>query len=169
MPRLFALDHNFPQPIVDALTEFQVDAELVRVDAIDKRMADLDDWQLLLALHLDKRPWDGLITTDNSMLRQPRELAVLMQTKLTLVVADASGHDPLKACGLLFAYLPGICKRTDPNVAQLWKLNAVDRPAEDPWDTFKRVAEHQHRSVAELREEVWLDDAALARDPLGSV
>jgi hypothetical protein len=166
MPRLFALDHNFPQPIVNALAEFQVDAELVRVDVIDPRMADLDDWELLLALHLDEQPWDGLITTDNSMLNQPRELAVLMQTKLTLVVADASGHDPLKASGLLFAYLAGICKRTDPDVSQLWKLNAVDRPAENPWETFKRVAEHQHRDVVELRDEVWLDDAGLARNPL---
>ena len=49
MPRLFALDHNFPQPIVDVLSEFQVEAELVRVDRIDSRMPDLDDWQLLLA------------------------------------------------------------------------------------------------------------------------
>lgn len=51
MPRLFALDHNFPDPIVAVLTEFQVDAELVRVDQIDDRMPDLDDWELLLALH----------------------------------------------------------------------------------------------------------------------
>ena len=56
MPRLFALDHNFPQPIVDALAEFQVDAELVRVDAIDPRMADLDDWELLLAVVSGRGP-----------------------------------------------------------------------------------------------------------------
>lgn len=30
MPRLFALDHNFPKPIVDALGKFQLDAELIR-------------------------------------------------------------------------------------------------------------------------------------------
>jgi len=109
MPRLFALDHNFPQPIVD----FQVEAELVRIDRIDHRMPDLDDWKLLLALHHHPQPWDGLITTDSSILRQPRELAVLIQTRLTLVVALASGHDPVKASGLLFAYLAGICKRTE--------------------------------------------------------
>jgi hypothetical protein len=43
MPRLFALDHNFPEPIVDALAEFQVEAELVRVDRINAHMPDLDD------------------------------------------------------------------------------------------------------------------------------
>ena len=32
MPRRFALDHNFPQPIVTALSQAQANAELVRMD-----------------------------------------------------------------------------------------------------------------------------------------
>jgi hypothetical protein len=100
MPRLFALDHNFPQPIVAVLGEFQADAELVRIDEIDPRMADLDDWELLLALHHHVKPWDGLITTDSSMLTQGPELAALLQTKLTLVVAMEAGHNPVKASGV---------------------------------------------------------------------
>lgn len=88
-------------------------ADLVSVSDIDPRMADLDDWQIMLALHHHER-WDGLITTDSSILNQPPELAVLIQTKLTLVVAMAAGDDPIKATGLLFAYLGGICGRTDP-------------------------------------------------------
>lgn len=114
MPRLFALDHNFPDPIVAALRTFQADAELVRIDQIDPRMAELDDWELLLALHHHGRPWDGLITTDSSMLSQARELAALLQTKLTLVVAAESGHNPVRASGLLFAHLELICQRTTP-------------------------------------------------------
>lgn len=89
-PVLYALDQNFPQPIVNALTRFQVHAELVPVWQIDERMSDLDDWELLLALHHHERPWAGLITTDRSMLSQARELATLMKTHLTLVVAMAS-------------------------------------------------------------------------------
>ena len=76
--RRFALDHNFPQPIVAVLSEFQADAELVRVDAIDSRMSDLDDWELILALHHHAEAWDGLITTDSSMLAQGPELAALI-------------------------------------------------------------------------------------------
>lgn len=91
MSRLFALDHNFPDPIVAVLSDFQSDAELVRVDKIDDRMADLEDWELLLALHHHTHPWDGLITADSSMLNQGPELAALIQTKLTLVVAVESG------------------------------------------------------------------------------
>ena len=77
---------NFPQPIVKVLQDFQADAELVPVSAIDPRMSELDDWHLLLALHHHEQPWDGLITTDSSILFQPMELAVLIQMRLTLVL-----------------------------------------------------------------------------------
>src|SRR5215208_4568353 len=113
MPRLFALDRNFPQPIVSVLSDFQADATLVSLDAIDPRLSTLDDWELLLALHHHVEPWDGLITTDSSMLSQGPELAALIQTKLTLVVAMESGHNPVKASGLLFAYLASISQRTN--------------------------------------------------------
>jgi hypothetical protein len=166
MPRLFALDHNFPQPIVDALAEFLVETELVRVDRVDPRMSDMDDWELLLSLHHHPRPWDGLITTDSSMLNQPRELSVLIQTRLTLVVAIASGDDPLKATGLLFAHLAGICNRTSPDKPQVWKLRTAERNGDDPWEDLKRVARHQHREAGDLWAEFQLDDAGLARNPL---
>jgi hypothetical protein len=41
--RLFALDQNFPKPIVNVLTEYQVDAELVSIAAVDSRLSELDD------------------------------------------------------------------------------------------------------------------------------
>jgi hypothetical protein len=56
-------------------------------------MPDLDDWELLLALHHHEEVWNGLITTDSSMLNQAPELAALIQTKLTLIVAAESGHN----------------------------------------------------------------------------
>jgi hypothetical protein len=104
MRRQFALDQNFPQPIVDALAAYIIEAELVPILRIDEQLATLEDWEVLLALHHHERAWDGLITTDANMLALPRELAVLMQTKLTLVVTKESGHDPIKATGLLLAY-----------------------------------------------------------------
>ena len=166
MARLFALDHNFPDPIVAVLAEFQEDAKLVRVDQIDPRMPDLEDWELLLALSLDPGPWDGLITTDSSMLNQGPELAVLIQTKLTLVVAEASGHDPVKACGLLFAYLGGICTRTRAETAQVWTLRAASRAHEAPWDLLKRFAEHNNRQVVDVWQEFQLSRERLAQNPL---
>jgi hypothetical protein len=129
---LFALDQNFPQPIVDVLAEYIIEAELVPIAQVHERMATLDDWEVMLALHQDDRPWDGLITTDANMLALPHELAVLMQTELTLVVAKESGHDLINATGLLLAYLPGICQRTQPDMPQLWTLRAVQRQEVHP-------------------------------------
>ena len=166
MPRLFALDKNFPQPIVSVLSDFQADAQLIPLDRIDMRMSTLDDWELLLALHHHSDAWDGLITTDSSMLAQGRELTTLIQTKLTLVVAVASGHNPVKASGLLFAYLAGICQRTTPERAQVWRLNAANRPHEEPWEFLKRFAEHNGRSADEVWAELKLSADAMARNPL---
>jgi hypothetical protein len=166
VPRLFALDHNFPDPIVAVLTEFQTDAQLVRVDRIDKQLADLDDWELLLALHHHPEPWDGLITTDSSILNQGTELATLIQTKLTLVVALASGHNPVKASGLLFAYLAGICQRTRADKPQVWTLNAVNRAHDEPWALLKRYAEHNNRTVDDVWAEHKLTRNRLAHNPL---
>jgi hypothetical protein len=165
MPRLFALDKNFPQPIVSVLSDFQADAKLVPLDRIDPRMSPLDDWELLLALHHHADPWDGLITTDTSMLAQGPELATLIQTKLTLVVAVAAGHNPVNASGLLFAYLAGICQRTTPDRAQVWRLNAANRPPEEPWDFLTRFAEHNDRSADQVWVEFKLSAAELGHDP----
>lgn len=152
MARLFALDQNFPQPIVKVLQDFQADAELVPVGAIDPRMAELDDWQLLLALRQHERPWDGLITTDSSILFQPLELAVLIQTRLTLVVALEAGHNPVKATGLLFAHLAGICKRTHQDEAQLWRLQARTQAHVAPWDQAEdRRGAPERRRVEPVR------------------
>jgi hypothetical protein len=166
MPRLFALDHNFPDPIVSVLADFQADAQLTRIDQIHPGMADLDDWELLVALHQHAMPWDGLITTDSSMLNQGPELAALIQTKLTLVVATSSGDDPVKASGLLFAYLSGICRRTRPDVAQVWTLSAASNPHRAPWDYLKRFADHNNRSTESVWDEFRLSDDELAHDPL---
>lgn len=120
MPRRFALDQNFPEPIVDALAAWlRVDAELVPIRTIDSRMSTIDDWEVLHALHASVEPWDGLITTDAKMLSLPKELALLCQTKLTLVVAEAVGHDPIKATGLILAHIGRICDQTRPDRAQV--------------------------------------------------
>ncbi len=139
----FALDQNFPAPIVAALRDYIVEADLVAIGDIHPRLPTLDDWQLLVVLSRESPACDGLVTTDNSMLLQERELAVLIQTKLTLVVADAAGDDPIKATGLVLAYLPWIAKRKHGHQAQVWLLRTAPRPAEDPWDRLKRIAQQQ--------------------------
>jgi hypothetical protein len=165
--RLFALDQNFPQPIVDALVEYVVEAELVPLARIDEQLATLEDWEVMLALHRHERAWDGLITTDANMLALPRELAVLLQTKLTLVVTKESGHDPIKATGLLLAYLPGICQQTQPERPQVWTLRAVQRPANDPWERMEQLARQHATTASKLYAAHKLSSKEMERDPLG--
>jgi hypothetical protein len=168
MPRLFALDQGFPQPIVEALADYLAsDALLVPVAAIDQRLTDMEDWELLLSLHHHPKPWDGLVSTDDNMLTQARELATLMETRLTLFVCRAAGHDPVRATGLLLTNLSGICAQTTPGTPQVWRLGGgAQRAAENPWDYFTRAADKRNVSVGELRGEEWPSRAELKRDPL---
>ncbi|MBA3408345.1 MAG: hypothetical protein H0U06_09875 [Solirubrobacterales bacterium] len=167
MPRRFALDQNFPEPIVDGLADWLApDAELVPIRRIDERMATLDDWEVLSALSADTTHWDGLITTDSKMLSLPRELAVLSQTKLTLVVAEAVGHDPIKATGLVLAHVGRICEQTRPDTAQIWRLRTSTKPADDPWDYLVKVAERRGSSAQNLYASERLSKKQLRRSPL---
>jgi hypothetical protein len=167
LPALFALDQNFPEPIVLALDDFIPEAELVPLREVDALLtAEIEDWEVLLALHHHVRPWDGLITTDSGILNLPREMAVLRQTNLTLVVAEESGHDPIRATGLLFTHLSWIARQTTRVEGQVWQLRARNRPGINPWTYLERIAEHRNRDVELLWRDVRLTPAELAKDPL---
>jgi hypothetical protein len=163
---LFALDQNFPEPIIAALNDFIPEAELVPLQDIDPQLAEIDDWQVLLALHHHEREWDGLVTNDASMLNLPREMCVLRQTNLTLVIAHDSGHDPIRATGLLFTHIGYIARNTTPAEPQVWELNANNRPARDAWHHLTRIADHRNVEPERLWRESRLTNAELAEDPL---
>ena len=115
-------------------------AELVPVRKINQDLATCDDWDLLKALSTDERPWDGLITTDDSMLSNPLSLVALIQTRLTLVIAHGQGHNPVRATGLLLAHLEYICDHSMRDMAQVWRLRVSHKNHEDAWDHLKKAA-----------------------------
>lgn len=165
-PKRFALDEQFPETILESLKLGIREAELVPLRKIDMRLRDMDDWKLLLSLyHLGE--WDGLISEDSKMLINPRDIAVLHQTNLTLVVVDRAGHDPIRAAGLLLVHLPAICSKTVRSKGQVWKLNAQVKNHEEPWDELKKIAEHRNTSVTQLFHLSKLSKKELERDPLG--
>jgi hypothetical protein len=125
--RLFALDHNFPEPVLATLATAIPMAELVPVRSIGEGMSDLDDWQLLAALNRDPRPWDGLITNDEAILSLPKEMTVLSQTHLSLVVVKGEGHSPVRATGVLLCHLAHICHHTTREHAQIWRLRVAQK------------------------------------------
>ena len=148
--RLFALDHNFPEPVLGSFAALLPMVELVPIRAIDPAWAELDDWELLLALHRHERPWDGLITNDEAMLSLAKEMTVLSQTRLTLVVAKGEGHNPIRAVGAVLCHLPHICHHTAPNKAQVWNLRVSLKNHEDVYDYLEKIAHKSKTSVASI-------------------
>jgi hypothetical protein len=161
----FALDEDFPETIIEALGIGIPEAELVPIRRIDPRLRQMDDWRLLLSLyHLQE--WDGMVSTDAKMLSLPRELAVIHQTRLTLVAVEQAGHDPVRAAGLLLVHLPTICRKSVRSTGQIWRLGAQNKNHDAPWEELKRVAHHRKTGVDQLFHEVKLSPQELERDPL---
>jgi hypothetical protein len=164
VPR-FALDEDFPETIIEALGLGVPEAELVPIRFIHPRLRQMDDWKLLLSLfHLSE--WDGLLTTDTRMLSLPREMAVIHQTRLTLVVIEDAGHDPIRGAGLVLVHLPTICRKTVRTTGQIWRLSAQDKNHEDPWKELLKIANHLNVSPQDLFQTHRLSNAELERDPL---
>jgi hypothetical protein len=149
-PRLFALDHNFPESIVLPIVKAIPVAELVPVRSIGRELAELEDWELLARLHQDDRPWDGLITNDSAMLSQPKELTVLSQTGLTLVVARGEGSNPIRAAGVLLCHLNHICRHTTRERAQIWDLKVAQKNADEPRSYLEKIALRTRTTPEEL-------------------
>ena len=138
--------------------------ELVSVRKIGPGLHDVDDWQLLLALHRDARPWDGLITCDAQMLSQAREMVALQQTQLTLVVTE-SGSNPVRAVGTLLCHLTHICSVTTPDRAQVWRVKVSQKHPDTAQSFLERIAERQGESVANIWAANKLTNAQLLNGP----
>lgn len=126
----------------------------------------MDDWELLLALHHHEREWDGMISNDTGMLDQPRELAVLGYTHLTLVAPQAAGHDPIRSTGLVLANIEDIAERTTTKRPQIWKLNRRQHGGDHPDRYFEKLAKRRGEDPMDLRRESAPDLEILAKDPL---
>jgi hypothetical protein len=150
--RLFALDQNFPEPIIAALREAIDCAELVSVRDIGKELPTLDDWELLLRLHTDPREWDGLITCDASMLSLSREMAALERTGLSLVIADGQGHNPIRATGLLLVHIEHICHQTVRHRSQIWTLRAGHKDPDKATRYLEKIADREKVSIETIRQ-----------------
>ncbi len=148
--RRFALDHNFPAPVLHAFAMMLPHVELVPIAEIDEHLAEVDDWELILALHRHPQQWDGLVTNDEKLLALPKEMTVLSQTALTLIVAKGEGHSPIRAVGLLLCHLNHICHQSMPNCAQVWLLSVSQKNYEEPLKFLEKIAAKRLISVDDL-------------------
>jgi len=65
----FALDHNFPAPVLGAFSVMMPNVELVAIATIDQGFAELDDWELFVALHRTSSPGTASSRTMTSCWR----------------------------------------------------------------------------------------------------
>jgi hypothetical protein len=163
---LFALDHNYPAPIIGQAKPYLSDVELVYIGDIDPRLSEFEDWELLLALHHHSREWDGLISNDTSMLDQERELAILGYTQLTLVAPVAAGHDPIRSTGLVLAHIEDIASRTTPRKPQVWRLPGRTGSGSHPDRYIAKLAKKAQLDPIDLRKEAMPPKTTLQRNPL---
>ena len=163
---LFALDHNYPMPIIEQAKPYLRDVELVTIGDIDPRLPELDDWELLLALHHHAREWDGMISNDTSMLEQERELAVLGYTHLTLVAPIAAGHDPIRSTGLVLAHIEDVAARTSPRKPQVWRLPGRTGGGQHPDQFLEKLAKQGNLDPLDLRKSGMPSKAVPQRNPL---
>jgi hypothetical protein len=148
----FALDHNFPVQIISDLWPPAI--ELVRFGDIDPRMTEWDDWQIIL--ELDRRgDFDGLITDDGDMLAERNPMVALSRTSLSLVIADAAGHQPIKAAGLLMIYLQAIIhsRPSGPSIFVL-SVDEVGRKKRDIYECIRRIARQENVAEQDLQRAV---------------
>ena len=157
MPPRFALDQNFPLNILKALGHIP-EAILDPLQNVNPQLIrGYEDWEILLDLY--RRGYDGFVTADSSMIQLPKELAVLIQTRLTLVVVEGVGHDSVQGTGLLLIHLPHIAHQTNPRSAQLWRLRPPPRRNHiDPWEQLRVVADRLGETVDSLFTRVRLPD-----------
>jgi len=164
-PVRLALDQNFPEPILNALGRFIPEAELVPLRKIDQRLPTLDDRALVIALH--QLDYQGLVTNNYKMLKNPKELAAIIRTRVNVFAIAGVGDDPIRATGALLLDLPGALKRFDTRRSRIFWMRPRNPAPVDPMDLLARAAEHQHRTPADLLAEVEVSKEELRRPVLG--
>lgn len=153
------LDHNFPEPILERLVPWMGDIQLLPLRAIDEELTRLDDRDLLIALK--QLGFEGLVTLNYKMLRNPKELAAVIKTKLNIFAVEGVGHDPIRAAGALLLDLrPAVNAIESGNTGVFWLRPRSPKP-QDPWELFKRAAQNHGEDVATLYERVKVSDADL--------
>ncbi len=116
--------------------------ELVALRSVHPDLVrDHEDWEVLQKLKA-RGGVDGFITLDARMLELPREMVVLHQTRLTLVVIENTDNDPIAAWAMLLIHGPQIAKQLDRRRPQLWRLRRPPHPQpRNPHDFVKVLAE----------------------------
>lgn len=160
------LDHNFPEPILKAMSSWLGDVELLPIRQIDSRLTRIGDRQLVLALH--QLGYQALVTNNYRMLQNPVELAAIIKTRLSVFAIQGLGDDPIRATGALLLDLPSAVKALESGRPGVFWLRPRSPQPHDPWELLKSLAERRQEDVADLYRQVAVSDDELATPIIGS-
>lgn len=153
------LDHNFPVPLLNAISPFLTELKLIPIRQINSRLVVLEDRKLIIALH--QLGYQGLVTSDYRMLKNPYELAAILKTSLSIFAIQGLGHDPIRAVGALLLDLPSVVRAIrSGRTGVFWLRPRVPQP-QDPWELFTIAARRMDKSANELYAEVRVLDEEL--------
>lgn len=144
------LDENYPPAVVRLMDELLPKVRLVPIREFCPEVLGRDDWELLLALHRHRDRPDGLISNDTSMLELPMEMAVLHQTRLTLVLTAKAGDSPVRAVGMVVTHLKHIAEHSNRRRAQVWRLRYNHREQETSRHFLSEIARKNDTTIEAL-------------------
>ena len=154
------LDHNFPEPILDCLRDAISDVNLLPLRRINSKLPELDDRQLIIALY--QLGYSGFVTSNYKMLDNPRELAAVMATRMSVFAIEAVGHDPVRATGALLLDLPSALRAIHSGTGGVFRFRPRRPQPSDPQKLFNQLAARRNENPRELLREVQVTDAELA-------
>ncbi len=112
--------------------------QLVPLRTINQRLTTLDDRSLLIALK--QLGYEGLVTLNYRMLRNPIELAAVLKTKLCVFAVEGVGDDPIRATGALLLDLQPAIGAVKAGKSGVFWLRPRHPQPQDPWELFTRAA-----------------------------
>lgn len=112
-PRRFLLDQGFPRPRLP-IEELDARVEFSHLSDWAPELARVSTPDWLVFLHAgDSGEFDGIVTRDQSIIRDERGLVALMDTKLSLITWKEPIEDPVTEWAQLLAFQTEIHKWLD--------------------------------------------------------
>jgi hypothetical protein len=158
----FVLDQDFPESPVLGVPFPDIVFTALRNLHPDLCSAH-DDWQVLQQLRA-RGGVDGFVTLDTAMLHLAREMVVLRQTRLSLVVLQDVNNDPIAAGGLLVAAAARLATEFDARHPQIFRIRAPRIVPESPWEQIAAIASRERTAPEAVERRERLGRAQLLRD-----
>jgi hypothetical protein len=141
----------------EAIETYVLELELVSIREFAPELTgeEVEDWQVIVGLR--QRGAEGLVTCDDSMIEVAQVVAVIEQTRFTVVTCQEAGDDAVKASGMLLTHLPAVGRRHDDHRPMVWRLHAAEQRPKKLGDL---------KAAIEAKSGVKVDDYRVSRETL---